>query len=75
MARKPRAVVVGMPHHVTQRGNNRQDVFYQDRDREVYSEAVLGYAARYRLRGRGYSLLTNHGETGDSNNLQGPGGA
>jgi hypothetical protein len=33
MARMARVVAVGVPHHVTQRGNNRQDVFLQDEDR------------------------------------------
>ena len=41
MARLARAVAVGIPHHVTQRGNARQDVFFTDRDREVYLNAFF----------------------------------
>jgi len=36
MARQPRIGVPGAAHHVTQRGNNRQDVFFVDDDRRVY---------------------------------------
>jgi len=30
MARLARIVVPGLPHHVTQRGNRRQKVFFED---------------------------------------------
>jgi hypothetical protein len=33
MPRSARVVAAGCPHHVTQRGNNRQDVFFLDEDR------------------------------------------
>ena len=36
MARTKRVVAVGCPHHVTQRGNYRQDVFFSEQDRSVY---------------------------------------
>jgi len=32
-ARTFRAVAVGYPHQVTQRGNNREQVFFDDQDR------------------------------------------
>src|SRR5512143_2500880 len=60
MARNARAVVLDTPHHVTQRGNGRQDVFFTDRDREVYLAAFFDYASRYGLRVLGYCLMTNH---------------
>jgi len=37
--------VAGCAHHITQRGNNRQDVFFVDDDRPVYL-ALLGDQAR-----------------------------
>ena len=59
MARLARAVAVGTPHHVTQRGNARQDVFFTDR--EVYLNTFFDYAERYRLlRVWGYCLMSNH---------------
>ena len=36
MARLARIVAVGMPHHVIQRGNRRQPVFFSDSDRQEY---------------------------------------
>src|SRR6266542_2660718 len=36
MARFSRVVALDVPHHVTQRGNNRQTVFHSDSDRWLY---------------------------------------
>ena len=36
MARFPRVVATGLPHHVTQRGNARRVIFESDADRLVY---------------------------------------
>ena len=33
MARTKRVVAVGCPHHITQRGNYRQDLFFSEQDR------------------------------------------
>ena len=38
MARKPRFNMVGAPHHVIQRGNNRNPCFYGEEDYSVYLE-------------------------------------
>jgi len=40
MPRLARAVAVGFAHHITQRGNNRQDVFFVDDGRLVYLELL-----------------------------------
>ena len=42
-----RAVLVGVPHHLTQRGLDRQPVFFTDADREVYLGLVRSAAARF----------------------------
>ena len=44
MGRTARIVVPGIPHHVTQRGNRCEDVFFCDRDRRVYLELLRTYA-------------------------------
>ena len=31
-----RVVIPGLPHHVTQRGNRREAIFFEDGDHEVY---------------------------------------
>jgi len=60
MPRLACTVVVGCPHHITQRGNNRQDVFFVDDDRHVYLELLKQQAARYALEVVAYCLMTNH---------------
>ena len=36
MARMARVVIPGIPHHITQRGNRRQPVFFCDQDYRYY---------------------------------------
>jgi len=60
MPRSSRIVIPDCPHHVTQRGNNRQDVFFVDSDRQKYLEYLLEASKRYNLRIEGYCLMTNH---------------
>jgi putative transposase len=40
MPRLARAIAVGCAHHITQRGNNREPVFFVDDDRKVYLELL-----------------------------------
>lgn len=49
-----------MPHHVTQRGNNREAVFFGDEDRDTYLEFLERQGRRYGVRLLGYCLMTNH---------------
>ena len=60
MPRMARAIAVGCAHHITQRGNNRQEVFFVDQDREVYLQILAEQAGRYGLEILGYCLMTNH---------------
>ena len=60
MARTKRVVALGCPHHITQRGNYRQDVFFSDQDRALYLSLLAKHAATYHLRILGYCLMTNH---------------
>jgi len=45
MARLSRIVVPGLPHHVTQRGNGRQQTFFADEDYVLYRD-LLGRECR-----------------------------
>lgn len=36
MSRIARVVAVGLPYHITQRGNYRQDIFLDEEDRKQY---------------------------------------
>ncbi len=60
MPRIARVVVPGCPHHVTQRGNRRADVFGDDNDRRRYLTMLAEYAAEYGLEVWAYCLMTNH---------------
>ncbi len=60
MARAARVVAEGVPHHITQRGNNRQNVFLLDEDRRFYIEALRAKSRRHGLTILGYCLMTNH---------------
>jgi len=60
MSRAARIIIPGCPHHVTQRGNNRQDVFFVDDDRRFYLGLIRDAAERFGLRVEGYCLMTDH---------------
>ncbi len=60
MPRMARIVVPGVPHHVTQRGNNRQDVFFVDDDHRVYIGLFAEQSRRFGLSVVCYCLMTNH---------------
>lgn len=60
MARLPRLVVPGFPHHLIQRGNNRQNIFVDDQDRQRLLALLGECAQRYRVSVHGYVLMDNH---------------
>lgn len=60
MPRVARIVIPDLPHHVTQRGNNRQDVFFTDDDYRVYLGILRRQSARYGLEVMGFCLMPNH---------------
>jgi len=60
MPRIARVVAVGYPHHITQRGNYRQDIFTDDNDRAKYLSLLARQRECYGLRILGYCLMTNH---------------
>jgi putative transposase len=53
-------VFPGVPHHITQRGNNRQDIFFTDEDRSFYLDCASQCAADAGLDILGYCLMSNH---------------
>src|SRR4051812_10110037 len=60
MPRVARIVLADIPHHITQRGNNRQDVFFVDDDRRAYLAILAEQFRRYGVAVLGYCLMTNH---------------
>ena len=60
MARLPRVVVPGLPHHVTQRGNGRAPTFFEDGDYELYLDLLAEAAKRAHAEVWAYCLMPNH---------------
>lgn len=60
MPRVARIVVPGIPHHVTQRGNNQQSVFFTDDHRRLYLAFLQQYAEQWGMIVHAYCLMTNH---------------
>lgn len=47
MARFARIVVPGLPHHVTQRGNRREPIFFENGDHDVYCDMLAEQTHRH----------------------------
>ena len=60
MARIARVVVPGCWHHITQRGNRRQSVFFEDADYTLYLQLLAHHTRRCAVRIVGYCLMGNH---------------
>src|SRR5260370_14302686 len=60
MGRIARLVAQGVPHHITQRGNARQIVFNDAKDRRVYLELLRYYTEKFRLQIWAWCLMSNH---------------
>ena len=60
MPRISRAVAVGYPHHITQRGNYRQTIFKSDDDYNQYFQWLKKYSDKYLLNIGAYCLMSNH---------------
>jgi putative transposase len=46
MTRLARIVIPGLPHHVTQRGNRREQVFFSDDDYQFYLDELSAAAKK-----------------------------
>jgi putative transposase len=55
-----RAVAPGIPHHVTQRGNRRQQTFFNDEDYLAYLELMSEWCGKYQVVIWAYCLMPNH---------------
>jgi len=60
MARLARIVVPGLPHHVTQRGNRREAIFFEDGDHEVYLDLLAEQTLKADVAVWAYCLMPNH---------------
>lgn len=60
MSRIARAVIPGIAHHVTQRGNRRLETFFSDDDYRMYIDMLAEQCRRSGTEIWGYCLMPNH---------------
>lgn len=60
MARLARFVIPGVPHHVTQRGNGRQQTFFSDADYRAYRDLLAKHCAAHGVAVWSWVLMPNH---------------
>jgi putative transposase len=60
MPRMARVVLPGLPHHLIQRGHNRQSVFVTDADFHYYLGTLTEWKTRLECSVYAYCLMTNH---------------
>ena len=60
MPRLARLVVPSLPHHITQRGNRRQQTFFCDEDYAAYLELMADWCQERGVRVWAYCLMPNH---------------
>jgi putative transposase len=60
MPRRARITLPNVPHHIIQRGNNRQTCFFTDEDYRSYLDWLREYAGNTSCRVHAYVLMTNH---------------
>jgi putative transposase len=60
MSRIARIVIPSYPHHVIQRGNRRQKVFFSDRDKNTYLNLLHKETVRCGIEIWAYCLMDNH---------------
>jgi len=60
VARIARVVAAGVPHHVVQRGNRRQPVFFSTADYKAYLRLMATYCRQDGVEVWAYCLMSNH---------------
>ncbi len=50
----------GILQHIMQRGNNRQDCFFEEENYTVYLDKLKKYSIKYNVTIHSYVLMTNH---------------
>jgi putative transposase len=60
MARLARVIALGVPHHITQRGNAQRFILSSDADRRIYLDLLRQGLELYGVELIGYCLMSNH---------------
>ncbi len=60
MPRTPRIDIAGLPQHLISRGNNRNDIFFRDRDRSVFLQYLAEACVDNDCSVHAFVLMSNH---------------
>ena len=60
MARTSRLVIPNQPHHIIQRGNDRQPIFHDEEDCQVFLRWLRDAARQFKVAVHAYVLMGNH---------------
>ncbi len=60
MARLARMIIPRVPHHVTQRGNRRERIFFEPGDEQVYLDLMMVQLKRHNVECWAYCLMPDH---------------
>jgi len=60
MARQIRYIIPEVPHHIMQRGNNHQIIFFDQVDRKFFCKNLKKYGEEENVQIGSYCLMTNH---------------
>jgi putative transposase len=60
MPRSSRIIIADCPHHIIQRGHNKQTIFAADQDYQYYLENLMEWKGIYGCKVYAYCLMTNH---------------
>ena len=60
MPRASRLIVEEVPYHIINRGNNRQSIFFDDKDYSFFMKLLKDGKKKYKIKIYGYVLMKNH---------------
>lgn len=60
MSRMARVIVPQLPHHVTQRGNRREPIFFEEGDQDIYCDLLAEHTRKCHVEVWAYCLMPNH---------------
>jgi putative transposase len=59
MTRLARTVIPGLPHRVTQRGNRREAIFFENGDHQIYRDMLAEQLRKSSVEVWAYCLMPN----------------
>ncbi len=60
MPRQIRCIIPKIAHHAMQRGNNRRQIFFNNKDKDHFCHNLKKYSNEYKTRIGAYCLMDNH---------------